>query len=78
MHAGVAYDNKHYTPNRIYKYDRQWTPVFGINGIAGLEYVFPDVPFLVAVNLKPYFEFTTTRIFQLDVLDVAFAVKYRF
>ena len=78
VHAGFNYTNSYGVFNREYRYDWKFSPLFGMDGIAGIEYHLPEVPILVAADIKPYFEFSTTRIFQLRVFDISFSVKYRF
>jgi hypothetical protein len=78
VHAGFTYTNRHKMFNREYHYSWKFSPVFGMDGILGLEYTFPDTPILVSADVKPYFEFSLHRIFYMKVLDVSFSVKYRF
>ncbi len=68
-HVG-SYKGRYYYTERLYYYnkgkykgyynvyyedDRSYV-VFGADLIAGLEYRMPDLPFVVAVDYKPYFE----------------------
>lgn len=78
VHSGFSYTNKHTFFNREYRYKWTFSPVFGMDGILGLEYTFPEVPLLVATDLKPFYEFSLHRIFFVKVLEVSFSVKYRF
>lgn len=78
VHTGFTYTNQHKMFNREYRYNWTFSPVFGMDGIVGLEYRFPDVPVVVATDLKPYFEFSVHRIFYMQLFEVAFSVKYRF
>jgi hypothetical protein len=78
VHAGFNYTNSYKWLNREYRYDWIISPLFGMDGIIGLEYNFPEVPVMVSFDVKPYFEFSLNRIFELSVLDVTFSVKYRF
>jgi hypothetical protein len=78
VHAGFNYTNSYKFLNRQYHYDWTLSPLFGMDGIVGLEYYFPEVPVLVAFDVKPYFEFSLNRIFELSIFDVTFSVKYRF
>ena len=78
VHGGVSYTNKHKAFNRIYRYDWTLSPLFGMDGIAGLEYYFPDVPILVSGEVRPYFEFSTKRMFLVRPFNMSLSVKYRF
>ncbi|WBA41826.1 hypothetical protein [Hymenobacter canadensis] len=50
-------DNKKYRPNYVvYVNDDRSYVVFGADLILGLEYKMPDLPFVVGVDYKPYFE----------------------
>lgn len=78
VHTGFTYTNYHKTFNREYHYDWIFSPVFGMDALVGIDYTFPDVPVLVSADLKPYYEFSLNRIFQVKVLDISFCVKYMF
>lgn len=78
VHTGFTYTNQHKMFNREYRYSWTFSPVFGMDGILGLEYTFPDTPILVSADIKPYYEFSIHRFFYVKVLDVSFSVKYRF
>ena len=78
VHSGITYTNKHKVFNRVYSYDWKVSPLFGMDGIIGLEYYFPEVPVMVSGELKPYFEFSINRIFIARPLNMSLSVKYRF
>ena len=78
VHAGFTYTNSHKFLNREYRYDWMFSPFFGMDGIIGIEYYFPEVPILVAADLKPYFEFSLNRIFEINPINITLSVKYRF
>lgn len=78
VHTGFTYTNHHKMFNREYRYGWTFSPVFGMDGILGLEYTFPDVPILVSADVKPFYEFSVHRIFYMSLLEVSFSVKYRF
>lgn len=78
VHAGFTYTNKYKVFNRIYKYDWTFSPVFGMDGIFGIEYYFPEVPIMVSGELRPYFEFSTTRYFMVRPFNMSISAKYRF
>lgn len=78
VHAGFSYTNKHNVLNREYRYDWKFSPIFGMHGVLGLEYHFPEVPLLVSMDIKPYYEFSLYKIFSMKIVDVSFMLKYRF
>ncbi len=78
VHTGISYTNKHQLLNRTYYYDWTLSPLFGMDGIIGLEYYFPEVPIMVSSELKPFFEFSINRIFILRPVNMSISVKYRF
>lgn len=78
VHAGFTYTNQHRVFNRVYKYDWTFSPIFGLDGIAGLEYYFPDFPIMVSTEMRPFFEFSTTRIFRVRPVNMSLSLKYRF
>jgi hypothetical protein len=78
VHAGFNYTNSYTFMGRVYQYDWTLSPLFGMDGIAGLEYTFPEVPILVSFDVKPYFEFSLNRYFKLNIFDASFSAKYRF
>lgn len=78
VHTGFTVTNEHKVFNRVYKYDWIFSPVFGVDGIVGVEYRSPELPFLFAAQALPSFEFSRHRIFQVRVLNVSFVAKYRF
>lgn len=78
VHTGFTYTNHHKSFNREYRYDWVFSPVFGMDAIAGIEYNFPEVPILVSADIQPYYEFSLNRIFQLELINVSLSVRYRF
>jgi hypothetical protein len=78
VHTGFTYTNKHKLFNREYKYDWTFSPVFGMDGIVGLEYYFHEVPILVSADIRPYFEFSINRFFHVKPFNMSLSVKYRF
>lgn len=78
VHTGFTYTNQHKMFNRVYRYDWTFSPIFGMDGIVGLDYAFSEVPIMVSADIKPYYEFSLNRIFYIQVFDVSLSVKYRF
>lgn len=78
VQGGLTYSNYHRFFNREYRYEWKLSPVFGLNGVIGLEYYLDEVPFLIAIDARPYFEFSLNQIFELNISDITFSIKYRF
>jgi hypothetical protein len=78
IHAGYeSWDKVHY------EYDTRWystrTAVLaGIDGLAGLEYVFYDVPLSLGLEVKPYLDVFGREMFDIQLFDFAFTIKYLF
>lgn len=60
------HDDRYY-PNRTVK--------FGIDGLLGLEYILPDTPIAISVDVDPRIEFVTGSAFDIAP---ALGVKYMF
>ncbi len=78
VHGGVSYQKYFQILNRKYYISQEWSPVFGIDGMAVFEYYAPEVPLVFSLGAKPGFEFSMNRFFKLEILDIMFLVKYRF
>jgi hypothetical protein len=52
--------------------------IVGADGLAGLEYIFYEVPISVGVEVKPYLELFGHDDFDAQLFDFAFTVKYLF
>lgn len=77
VHAGFSYTNKFRILNREYRHDYMFTPLFGVDGIFGLEYYVSEMPLMFSADLKPFFEYSINRYFNIQ-LELSFTVKYRF
>lgn len=60
------------TENRIF------SPIFGLDGYLGLEYRFDNVPLVIGLDYKPFFEFSIIKPFDMNIWDTAFYLKYVF
>jgi hypothetical protein len=78
-HVGFRNMDHYRVLNRTYELD-DWTltPLLGIDGIVGLEYRFPDLPVLIGLDFKPYFEYSITQIFGIYLTSFGISMKYRF
>ena len=52
--------------------------ITGLDALAALEYTIPTLPFVVGIEVKPYFNLFGENFIQFQPLDVAFTVKYTF
>jgi hypothetical protein len=78
-HIGYRYADRYKVLNRTYLLENYtFTPLIGVAGLAGLEYRFPEFPFVISVDIKPYFEFSTTQIFGIYLQSIGISLKYRF
>lgn len=78
-HFGFRYMDHYKILNRTYLLeDNKMTPILGLDGLVGLEYRFREFPFLISMDIKPYFEYSTIQIFSLYLQSVGLSIKYRF
>ncbi len=79
IHAGITRKIKYQVLTRTYYYDNyRISPVFGMDGYIGVEYWFPEIPFIVGVDFKPFFEFSTIQYFNINLFDTALTLKFKF
>lgn len=78
-HVGFTYSDRYRLLFKTYYLD-EWrlSPVFGIDAILGFEYTPGDLPFIFGIDFKPFFEFSTTRIFYIFLDDASLSLKYKF
>lgn len=78
-HVGFRNMDHYRVLNRTYELD-DWTvsPLLGLDGMIGIEYRFPDLPVLISLDVKPYFEYSITQIFGLYLQSFGISMKYRF
>jgi hypothetical protein len=78
-HSGFSNSDHYRILNRTYFHNNyHFSPVFGIDGYLGLEYRFPEIPFLIGIDFKPFFEYSTNQFFSLFLDDTALVIKYKF
>jgi hypothetical protein len=78
-HVGYRYANQFRALFVRYEYpNKQFVPVLGFDAIFGMEYHIDEYPVSVGIDYKPFFEFSTKQIYNLQVFDIALNVKYRF
>src|ERR1035437_6197802 len=69
-----VYDSDVNFPGIIYRH-RKSGPIAGLDGHAALEYTIPQMPFVVGIEVKPYFNLFGENFIQLQPFDFAFTVK---
>lgn len=57
--------------------DKKVCPVLGLDAFFSFEYRIQDIPLIIAIEYRPMFEFSTRQIFNINFLDLAFAMKYQ-
>ncbi len=78
LHVGYErWDQQYYNYNTSY-YVTRTAFIAGLDGLAGLEYMFLEVPLSVGFEVKPYFDFFGREMFDFELFDFALTVKYHF
>ncbi|MBN1143608.1 MAG: hypothetical protein JXA72_04270 [Bacteroidales bacterium] len=78
-HIGLRRTDHYQVFNRTYRLDDETiSPLLGVDGLIGIEYRFPEFPFLIGFDFKPYFEFSTLQIFSIYLQSFGMSIKYRF
>ena len=52
--------------------------IAGADGLAGLEYIFYEVPVSLGIEVKPYLDLFGRKSLKLQPFDFAFTIKYLF
>ncbi len=76
-HAGYM-NTDHYTflGHTYYREGGSMTvPIVGMDALAGFEYRMIIFPLIFGIDWKPYFEFSTFQIFNMDPWDIGFYIK---
>ena len=78
VHIGYErWDITHYNDNSQW-HSTKTAVLAGVDGLAGLEYLFYKAPISLGLEVKPYFEFFGQEFFNVQLFDVGFTVKYLF
>jgi len=78
-HAGFIYaDHLRSMGEDYYFPDDRFCPLIGIDGWLTAEYRIRDIPVIVSLNLKPYFEITMPAFVRLMPGDFGISVSYVF
>jgi hypothetical protein len=65
-------------PYNVQHVDRKTGPIAGLDALAAVEYTIPQIPLVVGLEVKPYFNLFGKDFFQLQPFDFAFTLKYTF
>lgn len=78
VHVGFeTWKEPRYNNNLVW-YDSRSSIIAGLDALAGLEYVFYEAPVSIGLEAKPYFDLFGRKVFDLQLFDFAFTVKYLF
>lgn len=78
VHAGYErWDEQHFH-NNAYWIETRTSLIAGLDGVVGWEYYFYEVPVVLGLELKPFVEFMGPEVFELELFDFAFSMKYVF
>ena len=78
-HAGFIYsDHVRSMGEDFYFHDERFCPQLGVDGWLAAEYRIRDIPIIVSLNIKPYFEVTIPAFVRLMPGDVGFSISYVF
>ena len=79
LHVGYdRWNQRYFRNNNTIYYATNTEFIAGIDGLAGLEYMFAEVPLSLGIEAKPFFDLFGRKVFDLELFDFAFTVKYHF
>jgi hypothetical protein len=78
VHVGFESWNEAYYLGNERKYNSRNALLAGLDGLAGVEYVFYEVPVSVGLEVKPFFDVFGKNPIRVQPFDFAFTVKYLF
>jgi hypothetical protein len=78
LHAGYEQWEKRYIEGNTTWYEDRTAFLVGLDGLVGLEYLFYEVPISLGFEVKPYFDLLGREMFNVQLFDFAFTVKYLF
>jgi hypothetical protein len=78
-HAGFIYSDHVRSMGEDYYFpDNRFCPLLGIDGWLAAEYRIRDIPVIVSLNFKPYFEITIPAFVRLMPGDFGISISYVF
>jgi hypothetical protein len=78
VHMGYERWNQQYYNYYTSYYVTHTAFIAGIDGLAGLEYMFLKAPVSLGIEVKPFFDLFGKEMFDIELFDFAFTVKYHF
>ena len=79
LHAGFYFtDSYRIIFKEIYYGQNLFTPVVGIDGYIGIDYLLEQIPMSFGFSFQPHMEISMRQIFGLNLWDFGIHVKYRF
>jgi len=78
LHAGYERWNQEYYNTKGSYYQTLTAFLMGLDGLAGLEYTFVEVPISLGIEAKPYFDLFGQHMFNMQLFDFAFTAKFNF
>jgi len=79
VHAGYqTWDEVHYWRDNVRWYSSNTAFIAGVDGLAGLEYIFYEIPVSLGIEVKPYFDLFGRHAIKIQPFDFAFTIKYLF
>jgi hypothetical protein len=78
-HAGfIITDHLSYLGEKFFFRGERFSPLFGVNGWAAVEYRFREIPILINLNIKPFVELTIPGFVNIMPGDVGISFAYIF
>lgn len=62
----------------IYYGQKVFTPVIGVDGYVGIDYLLEHAPMSFGVSFQPFMEISLKQLFSINLWDFGFHVRYRF
>lgn len=62
----------------IYSGQNVFTPVLGVDGYVGIDYVLQHAPLSFGLTFQPYMEISLRQLFSINLWDFGFHFRYRF
>lgn len=78
MHIGYERWQKYYVQENTSWYENNTAFLAGLDGLVGVEYQFYEVPVSLGFEAKPYFDLLGREVFNIELFDFAFTLKYNF
>lgn len=77
-HVGYEQWDEYHVANNTSWYEERTSLIAGIDALAGVEYVFYEVPVSIGFEVKPFVDVFGKNDVDIELFDFAFTVKYLF